>query len=254
MTQPNPFFKPLLAAAVLLIAACWAPVLAQAADENEPVRSVQLKQITAGLNKFAPHKAAVTEFYNQNGKLPSSNSQLRMPAADKFRDEVIASLKIEGEGIIAVTFVKFPEVANAWIHLVPDLTPTHTLHWRCVSNIPDIDKTAAECHYYRATSESETRILQQAQTQAVTAPKVRPAHVVAAHGEPAGMQSPVRELDCSLLKRFIENKLQSNGVKNYQVNILDSSQAGRGSGKGRIVGQCNRGLNKLEYVHLPAPQ
>lgn len=206
---------------------------AQAATETEQIR---YRQISEGLNKFAPYKVSVTQFYFQNGKFPTSNSQLHIPPAEKFRDEFITGLKIEGEGIISVNYVNFPDVANAWIHLIPDFNQTHAMHWRCVSNIPDIDKTAPDCHFYRATSESEAGILQEAKVK----------QVKKTDSQAAAFKSPGKEMDCAALKQNIEDKLQSKGLKNYQVTILGKSDAATG----KIVGQCNKGANKIEYRQL----
>jgi len=208
----------------------------------EPASVAQLtrfKQISEGLNKFAPYKVSVNLFYNENGKFPSSNNQLHIPAAEKFRDEIIDRLTIEGEGIIAVNYVNFPEVANAWIHLVPDVTEAHSIHWRCISNIPDIEKTAPDCHFYRTSPESETRILQEAKVQELKKPDLKaPVKTTSA-----------KELNCEALRQSIENKLLSNGVKNYHLTILGSAD----SSSGKIVGRCNRGMNKIGYQKLPTP-
>jgi len=219
-----------LIAATIIMATC---------SHAEPVTVTQLirfKQISEGLNKLGPYKVSVSLFYNENGKFPSSNGQLNIPGAEKFRDEIIDSLKIEGEGIIAVNYANFPDVANAWIHLVPDVTATHSIHWRCVSNIPDIEKTVPDCNFYRVSPESEIKILQDAKTQKIKKPDLA-ANTTKASG---------KELSCVALRQAIENKLQSKGIKNYQLNILGNSD----SSKGKIVGRCNRGANKIEYLSV----
>lgn len=220
--------KLILAAAISVAAFC---AHAEPAVIDQLIR---FKQITEGVNKFAPYKVAVSEYYQQSGKFPSSNSQLQIPPPEKFRDAIIDSLKIEGDGVISVKYVKFPDVANAWIHLVPDVSANNSINWHCVSNIPDIEKTAPYCHFHNRSADSDNRILLEAKVQ-----QIAKADVKVAQKKAAG-----KEVDCKALKQKIDNSLQSRGIKDYQLTVLANSDASTG----RIVGRCDRGANKIEYL------
>ena len=53
-----------------------------------------------------------------------------------------------------------------------------------------------------------------------------------------------KALSCETLKQTITDKLNTKGVKNYQLDIVDSTE----ETTARVVGQCDGGKHKITYV------
>jgi hypothetical protein len=56
--------------------------------------------------------------------------------------------------------------------------------------------------------------------------------------------APKAALSCATLKQTIEDRLQSKGVKNYKLDIIDTTE----SSQGKIVGHCDSGKHKISYT------
>ena len=192
------------------------PVLTLGAgpDAEMQNRLIRFEQITAGFNQFGRYKVAVTNFQKINRKLPGSNSELGIYAPEKYRDDIIDTLRIEGGGVITVNYLNFPATAHAWIKMVPRNSENSQLQWQCVSNIAGIAKTAPDCVY-----------------------------------RPDPVKPPVSPLPQSMrcaaaLKIALKNNLTASNARNFQLKVLPVSQPS----KAPVLGNCDGGKRKIVYV------
>jgi len=56
--------------------------------------------------------------------------------------------------------------------------------------------------------------------------------------------------DCNELKMEIAAKIEANGVKNYELNIVKNDEA---KADDKVVGTCGGGTMKIVYVRKDAP-
>ncbi|WP_165794982.1 DUF1161 domain-containing protein [Solimicrobium silvestre] len=201
----------------------------------------KFKRISYGLMEFSRYKVAVTEFFLVNAKFPSSNKQIGMPAAEKFRSDMIDSVNIESEGVIAINFLDFPTIPHAWIHLVPAVTETGQMHWHCVSNIPDIGRTAPDCDYDQ--NPLQTAVNSEADASIKATPALM-SNLVIKSAIPEELNASASILSCAALQHTIEEKLLAKGIKNFKLNIVEKSH----SSTAMNVGRCDGGKRKIIYL------
>lgn len=94
-------------------------------------------------------KTAVAEYYMNYGKLPASNRDIGLPAADRFRGQSLRSMAIAAGGRITLTYDAKSGVDGGTIELVPDTSnPAMGIRWRCVtSSYEHITVTIPQCEF-----------------------------------------------------------------------------------------------------------
>ena len=105
--------------------------------------------LALGLQVAGTPKIMLTEFFYENNKLPSTNSELGLEAPESFAYQALKSLNIEGEGIIVLTYNETTGVENGTIRLRPDVSNMQAgVRWYCeTSSYPEISKAIPTCTY-----------------------------------------------------------------------------------------------------------
>jgi len=184
---------------------------------------------------------AIETYYLGHGRFPDSTKEAGIGTPKNAQLENIESMVVSDKGVVTVKFATFPGDADAWISYTPTYAPTVASHgigfiWRCESGIHEIEKMAPNCQQIVASAKPARAI-------PVVAPS--PTTSVAATSVPIASvpATAVARLDCEVLKHSIETRLVAKGVKNYQLDILASSEATTS----KIIGHCNGGSGKITY-------
>lgn len=93
-------------------------------------------QVSEGLNLAAGAKAAVTEYYQDQGAFPGDNATAGIEAAANIEGKYVKSVAVGANGVITVTYSKAaPQSANANIDgKTLTMTPTDnagSVSWAC---------------------------------------------------------------------------------------------------------------------------
>jgi len=91
-------------------------------------------QVSEGLNLSGGAKAAVTEYYQDRGSMPASNTQAGLEAAANIQGKYVSSIDAAG-GTIVVTYGKDAHqvISGQSIQLAPDTTAAGSVQWICTS-------------------------------------------------------------------------------------------------------------------------
>jgi hypothetical protein len=105
--------------------------------------------IAAGLALAANVKNHVAAFHQQQGRLPSSNAELDLPAPERFAGAALRALTVSEGGVIILAYNALSGVDQGQVRLVPDLIdPALGLAWQCITpSYPDIGAWAPQCRY-----------------------------------------------------------------------------------------------------------
>jgi type IV pilus assembly protein PilA len=95
-------------------------------------------QVSEGLNLSAGAKAAVTEYYQDQGAFPADNATAGLEAAGNIQGKYVASVTVGANGVITAAYSSAaPQSANANIDgLSITMTPTDnagSVSWACAS-------------------------------------------------------------------------------------------------------------------------
>ena len=94
-------------------------------------------QVSEGLNLSAGAKAAVTEFFQDQGTLPTDNAEAGIEAANVITGKYVVSVAVAA-GVITVTYGGDVNAAVTAAGGTLTLTPTPTagsVSWACTSNM-----------------------------------------------------------------------------------------------------------------------
>ena len=102
-------------------------------------------QVSEGLNLAAGAKAAVTEYYQDQGAFPSTNAMAGIEAAGNIKGKYVKTVAVGANGVLTVTYSKAaPQAANANIDGKTLLmTPTDnagSVSWVCDGGAGLLDK------------------------------------------------------------------------------------------------------------------
>ncbi|MEJ7136842.1 pilin [Amphibiibacter pelophylacis] len=88
-------------------------------------------RVSEGLTLASAAKTGVTEYYTSNNKLPTSNSDVGLPEANKIVGTAVKSVGVGANGVITVTF-NDKVATDATLTLTPDVTTsTGSIAWKC---------------------------------------------------------------------------------------------------------------------------
>ena len=73
---------------------------------------------------------------------------------------------------------------------------------------------------------------------------------IASHAVEANDATVAGRKDCEALKQEIAAKIEANGVRHYQLQIVEPEA----EQVGRIVGSCNGGTRRIAYQRQTLPQ
>jgi len=95
-------------------------------------------QISEGLNLAAGAKAAVTEFYQDQGALPADNAEAGIEAAGNILGKYVAGVAVAA-GVITVTYGgdvnAAVTAAGGTLTLTPNVAAAGSVQWVCTSNM-----------------------------------------------------------------------------------------------------------------------
>ena len=92
-------------------------------------------QVSEGLNLSGGAKAAVTEYFQDRGSMPGSNTEAGLAGASEIQGKYVSSVSVLGSGTIQVTYgLEAHQVINGeTITLTPDTTNPGSVGWDCES-------------------------------------------------------------------------------------------------------------------------
>jgi len=91
-------------------------------------------QVSEGLNLSGGAKAAVTEFFQDRGVMPSDNTEAGLAGDTEIQGKYVASVEVVG-GTITVTYGNAAHaiIAGAELDLAPDTTSPGSVQWLCTT-------------------------------------------------------------------------------------------------------------------------
>lgn len=106
---------------------------------------------------IAAARTAIAETYMSNGRMPASNAEAGLPAADTYKGQSLVSMKVAADGGIILTFDAASGVEGGVIEWLPDLTGIESmgLQWHCQTHdYPLIARALPNCRYEPTASVS----------------------------------------------------------------------------------------------------
>ena len=105
-------------------------------------------QVSEGLNLSGGAKAAVTEFYQDRGIMPTDNTEAGIAAFGEIQGNYVSQVQVE-DGIITVTYsADAPQAANQTIDgqtltLTPNVANVGSVGWTCSGSLQNKHLPAA---------------------------------------------------------------------------------------------------------------
>lgn len=94
-------------------------------------------QVSEGLSLASGSKVAVAEFFQNNGTLPTSNTEAGVPAAGTIQGNYVASVTIGAGGVITAAFSNtapqdaHDNINGASLTLTPNTAQAGAMAWDC---------------------------------------------------------------------------------------------------------------------------
>ena len=97
-------------------------------------------QVSEGLNLSGGAKAAVTEYFQDRGSMPSDNTEAGLAASGDIVGKYVSSVAVS-DGVIEVTYGQDAHqiIDGATLQLTPDTTEPGSVQWDCASAGADIE-------------------------------------------------------------------------------------------------------------------
>ena len=97
-------------------------------------------QVSEGLNLSGGAKAAVTEFFQDRGSMPSDNTEAGLAASGDIQGKYVSSVAVSS-GVIEVTYGNDAHqiISGANLQLTPDTTEPGSVQWICTDGTTAID-------------------------------------------------------------------------------------------------------------------
>jgi type IV pilus assembly protein PilA len=98
-------------------------------------------QVSEGLNLSGAAKAAVTEYYQDQGAFPADNATAGLEAANAILGKYVTGVAVSGLGVITVTYGADANVniLGATLTMTP-LDNTGSVSWTCAAGAILVDK------------------------------------------------------------------------------------------------------------------
>lgn len=92
-------------------------------------------QVSEGLNLSGGAKAAVTEYFQDRGALPTSNNEAGLAAAGSITGKYVTSVGVGAAGVITVTCGgdAHAVISTQTLQLSPDTSNAGSVEWNCAS-------------------------------------------------------------------------------------------------------------------------
>ena len=97
-------------------------------------------QVSEGLNLSGGAKAAVTEYFQDRGSMPSDNTEAGLAASGDIVGKYVSSVAVSN-GVIEITYGQDAHqiIDQATLQLTPDTTEPGSVQWDCASAGADIE-------------------------------------------------------------------------------------------------------------------
>jgi type IV pilus assembly protein PilA len=92
-------------------------------------------QVSEGLNLSGGAKAAVTEYFQDRGILPTNNLQAGIAVNTTIVGKYVSQVDVGAEGVISVTYggVAHAILIGNHLEMLPDTTNAGSVAWNCAS-------------------------------------------------------------------------------------------------------------------------
>ena len=136
------FVMTVIAVAVTLAAYEWYKRI-------EVKKHIAAAYISEGLTLASGVKNHVAGYYQDKGKLPSSNADVGLPPAGQFVGASVAGLEITERGVITIRYNDKSGVKEGILKLIPDVSKPHMgISWLCTTpSFKGIETWAPQCKF-----------------------------------------------------------------------------------------------------------
>ncbi len=108
-------------------------------------------QVSEGLNLSGGAKAAVTEFFQDRGTMPTTNAQAGLADSGTIQGKYVTSVTVGANGVVTIDYGKDAHaiIAPNSIRMTPDTSQAGSVQWQCDSaaienkHLPAACRTAA---------------------------------------------------------------------------------------------------------------
>ena len=92
-------------------------------------------QVSEGLNLSGGAKAAVTEYYQDRGSMPTSNTEAGLAGAAEIQGKYVDQVEVGAAGVIAVQYGNDAHavIAGNHLELTPDTSFAGSVAWICLT-------------------------------------------------------------------------------------------------------------------------
>ena len=125
----------------------------RALDSNVAAEQRSIELIRADVVAMASARVAVAESFMTTGKMPTSNADAGLPAAETFRGRSLRAAQVVNDGHIRLLFDGESGHDGGVIELVPDVGHLDSMgvQWRCETHdYPQIIRAVPSCDYLPA--------------------------------------------------------------------------------------------------------
>jgi type IV pilus assembly protein PilA len=91
-------------------------------------------KVSEGVTVAKPVKTSIAEFFSNNGAFPADNAELGIGAPATLRGKYVASVEVQADGVIVVTFGD-STLAGKTITLTPTALD-RAVQWTCATTLP----------------------------------------------------------------------------------------------------------------------
>ncbi|MCH7636257.1 MAG: pilin [Proteobacteria bacterium] len=97
-------------------------------------------QVSEGLNLSGGAKAAVTEYFQDRGTMPTDNALAGLAAAAEIQGKYVTQVNV-ASGTISVTYGNSAHaiITGAQLDLAPDTSSAGSVQWTCTTGTPVIE-------------------------------------------------------------------------------------------------------------------
>ncbi len=127
----------------------------QTLDANVAAEQRAIELIRADLLAMASARVAVSESFMTTGKMPASNAEAGLPAAETYRGRSLRAAQVVPDGRIRLTFDGESGHDGGVIELIPDVGHLDSMgvQWRCETHdYPQITRAVPSCDYSPAAA------------------------------------------------------------------------------------------------------
>lgn len=112
-----------------------------------------LAAIVSDVSAVSSGRLAIAEFYVSSGRMPATNAEAGLPAADTYKGQSLVSMQVSEGGTILMTFDASSGVEGGTIEWEPDLTGIESMgmQWHCQTHdYPSITRALPSCNFVPA--------------------------------------------------------------------------------------------------------